>query len=76
MRPFKTINYPVQTTGAAGTLAPNSPFPTPTQIQVTHFDFNTLGIGLLGDPVYDTFEPATANLFNRKELKVMLLLKV
>jgi hypothetical protein len=83
MEPFKTINYPFATTGAAGTIVPNSPFQTPTQIQVTHFDFNTLGIGLLGDPVYPP-EPLNKDeksdpnnpKYNRKELKVMLLLKV
>lgn len=50
MMPRKTINY----SGAA-------PASAPTQIQVVHFDFNTLGMTLLP---------------GLKELKVMVLLKV
>jgi len=52
MTPRKTINY----SGTAPTLAP-------TNIQVVHFDFDTLGIKLLPG-------------LKEKELKVMVLLKV
>jgi len=78
MRPFKTSNAPDMPITAGTHLVIE---PTPTQIQVTHFDFNTLGIGLIGDPVYP-FEQSLLNpggakppLFNNKEAKVMLLLK-
>jgi hypothetical protein len=74
MRPRKTINYP-----AGATVS--EPTPAPTQIQVVHFDFETLGIKLLLDPVYPT-EQTTADAansveaINPQELKVMVLLKV
>lgn len=81
MRPRKTINYP-----AAGTPnPPTTPNPTlaPTQIQVVHFDFETLGIKLLLVPVYpedQTAMPETPEKgpepINPQELKVMVLLKV
>ncbi len=77
MRPRKTINYP-SAANPSGVESPNTP--APTQIQVDHFDFNTLGLTLLqappfevpGRPVPDpASEPEPLN-----ELKVMLLLKV
>jgi hypothetical protein len=77
MRPRKTINYP-----AAGTPnPPQTPDPTlaPTQIQVVHFDFETLGIKLLLDPVYPTVQTTAKDgldSINPQELKVMVLLKV
>jgi hypothetical protein len=74
MRPRKTINYPVPAPAPA-----NSPTPAPTQIQVVHFDFETLGIKLLLDPVYPAAQTtATEGLepINAQELKVMVLLKV
>ncbi len=49
------------------------------QLQVEHFDLDTVGITLLQDPTYypniQNFPPADPNL-RPKELKVMLLLKV
>lgn len=59
--------------------------PAPTQVQVTQYDFDTLGLTLLTNPVYpaEVFQPANAAgpldaqiPGVRKELKVMVLLKV
>lgn len=63
MRPRKTINYPE-----------GSPSPAPTQIQVAHFDFDTIAVKLLTIPVYPADLPVAIK--NKRELKVMLLLKV
>ena len=78
MRPRKTINYPTPTVPPPAT--PNPTQPAPTQIEVTHFDFNTLGIALLMNPDYPP-DPGTptdppSTKYKRDELKVMLLLKV
>lgn len=67
--PRKTINYP---------LPPGSdadPTPGPTQIQVVHFDLDTLGIKLLKDPILPPAIRETTTIPN-DELKVMVLLKV
>lgn len=70
MEPRKTINYPIPV--EAG-LQP----PAPTQVQMVHFDFDTLGIELLVAPIYPAnLSNNGAPLINTKELKVMLLLKV
>jgi hypothetical protein len=59
--------------------------PAPTQVQVTQYDFDTLGLTLLTDPVYpaelfDEKQPAGSLATQisgvHKELKVMVLLKV
>jgi|GEM_PF-2553151 len=92
MYPRKTINYLAGATmpPAGGTPTPAvpptaappalpAPTPAPTQIQVVHFDFDTLGIKVILDPVYPAvLVPAgdQSALINKKELKVMLLLKV
>jgi hypothetical protein len=78
MMPRKTINYLAgETLNTDGTPVPappsTGPTPAPTQIQVAHFDFDTLGIKLLDAPVYPTELPPEVN---KDELKVMLLLKV
>ena len=76
--PRKTINYlyPAFIVSDVG-----NPLPAPTQIQVIHFDFDTIGIKLLANPFYDKCEPdpggeMRASDSDKKELKVMLLLKV
>lgn len=81
MVPRKTINYPapgstlVQPTDPTfdGTVAP-------TNIQVAHHDFDTVGIKLVLDPIYPQVFTGDASGFNRPqnmtELKVMVLLKV
>ena len=74
MVPRRTINYPTPS------AADPDPAVAPTQIEVAHHDFDTLGITLLQDPVYpaafladgpfdkpDSFE---------HELKIMVLMKV
>lgn len=88
MRPRKTINYLASATIVATgvvlpspTAAPTStaPTPAPTQIQVVHFDFKTLGIKVVLDPVYPTEQTQPGNgpePINAQELKVMVLLKV
>ena len=75
MRPRKTINYPYGPAGATPAANPegSAAQPAPTQVQVVHFDFDTLGARLLSDPVYPDGLPAE---INKQELKVMLLLKV
>ena len=74
MLPSKTVNYP----DAGSSLGPNDPLQRPTQIEVVHFDFDTLGIRLLRDPALRDLVGLeghrTASI--AKELKVMLLLKV
>lgn len=85
MRPRKTVNYPF--TAPAGTPATpdGTPMPAPTQIMVTHHDFDTLSIMLLMNPVYPVEavdiegDQTKLKVIGRdvtEELKVMLLLKV
>lgn len=81
MRPKKTINYPLTTAGQPAPAAgpPATGFQFPHNIQIAHFDFDTLGIRLLSDPVYpnppfNTTQGET--VINVTEEKVMLLLKV
>ncbi len=72
MRPEKTINYPAPSTE-------QGKFSSPTNIQVVHYDFNTLGIGLLEDPVYQNAKDLDADdpsATKSKLLNAMLLLKV
>jgi len=68
MRPKKTINYTLTTNGETG-----SGYQFPHNIQISHFDFDTLGVRLLIDPVYP--EPPKSKI-KADEEKVMLLLKV
>ena len=74
MRPRKTINYPKPAE------ANNLPYPAPTQVQVIHFDFNTLGIALLAKPDYlpaiDPNAGQDPNDHKLEWLNVMMLLKV
>jgi hypothetical protein len=74
MRPIKTINHPLTTDGQpAPTDGPPSGYQFPHNIQISHFDFDTLGVRLLLDPVYP--DPPASKI-NTAEEKVMLLLKV
>jgi hypothetical protein len=71
MKPRKTDNYSIE-------VAVN-PTAAPTQIQVVHFDFNTLGLELLSDPVLPAESEAFPKAFRdpiveKHELKVMVLL--
>ena len=68
VRPRKTINYPVGKVGESGTT------PAPTQLQVEHFDFDTLGLTLLQEPPLPV--PPGVKDISTEELKVMVLLKV
>lgn len=70
MVPRKTINYP--------TPAAAAPDVAPTQIQVAHFDFDSLEITLLKDPIPAQVPtpPPTYPTPPKDQLKVMVLLKV
>ncbi|HZI66989.1 MAG TPA: hypothetical protein VFF17_10530 [Thermoanaerobaculia bacterium] len=89
MRPVKTINYPLDAGGQPAPAAPalkTSPFgfQFPHNILVNHFDFDTLGVRLLADPMYPKAltEKGTRNgdknpnPIDGTHEKVMLLLKV
>jgi len=84
MRPRKTINYPTtkptastQLTPASGPILPEGTTPAPTQVQVVHFDFNTLGIALLRKPEYPDLKNLDDTGSPKDEwLNVMMLLKV
>jgi hypothetical protein len=75
MRPRKVVHFP---------KTPVDDFPAATgritlpsaqaDVQVVHFDFDTIGVQLLGAPSYPT--PLVPPITNTDELKVMLLLKV
>jgi hypothetical protein len=71
MRPEKMINcpWPFQ----------ENKFPSPMDLQVVHYDFNTLGIGLLEDVKYENagdIDKDDPSADKSKVLNVMLLLKV
>jgi len=84
MQPRKTVNFPAGTPVNPVKPDPNNPFEgteAPTQIEVSHHDFDTVGITLLADPVYPVaFNGAAKGPFqppsNMSELKVMVLMKV
>jgi hypothetical protein len=71
MRPRKTVNYPTDP-NARGSVTT----PAPTQIQVAHFDFDTLGMKLLTPPIHPNGLPEELKKKILNQLKVMLLLKV
>jgi hypothetical protein len=74
MRPRKAVNVPPVSPAPS---PPPPPIPAPgatNYVQVVQFDFDTIGVQLLQDPVYPT--DLTPAISNTKELKVMLLLKV
>lgn len=68
MRPRKTINYSFATATEST--------PAPTQIQIAHFDFDSLGIKLLENPILPGSQGETGPVPRADELKVMVLLKV
>lgn len=88
MRPRKTVNLQ-EAEGVDVKLPPTS---APTQVEVVHFDLDTLGLKVFNKPVYpmiknpDNQEPPYLNLAKylsdkrsrdiSQELKLMLLLKV
>jgi len=82
MVPRKTINFPTPPATVPAVTDTFDGTVAPTQIQVAHHDFDTVGITLLADPVYPaafTNPPANSKFQppeNRTELKVMVLLKV
>lgn len=73
MRPRKTINFPFN---ANADLVLSDP--APTQVMVTHFDFDTLGIALLTKPDYASLLKVVPDPTDPKFswLNVMMLLKV
>ena len=87
MIPRKTINYPTPSTATLSPPVPPDSFDgtvAPTQIQVEHHDFDTVGIKLLLNPVYPVNFPgksvqeggfAPPDSFV-DELKIMVLMKV
>lgn len=87
MRPRKVVHSaktPTDDFPAAATAAERITLPSAqADIEVVHFDFDTLGVQLLGLPTYPsvTTDPSldiTSHLSDagKKELKVMLLLKI
>jgi hypothetical protein len=83
MIPRKTINYPDPATAALAQPVPANSFDgsvAPTQIQVEHHDFDTVGIKLLIDPVYPPVFNSQSDFSIpenfQHELKIMVLLKV
>ncbi|MFH7025270.1 MAG: hypothetical protein ACHBN1_07675 [Heteroscytonema crispum UTEX LB 1556] len=79
MRPRKTVNFPVASPAREENPRTAEATPAPTQIQIAHFDFDTLGIKVLTNPVYPESllkQIDSVGRDIRKELKVMLLLKV
>lgn len=84
MLPCKTINYPWPLV-SGGDRVPSQPLPVPallpsaapTNIQVCHYDFNTLGLKLLAEPerqVPPSVSPDFPEFPAKPELKVMVLL--
>lgn len=78
MRPRKVVHFPTSPAPPAAGIPALSPLPSAfADVQVVHFDFDTIGVQLLNDPFYpDPLTPPAPPITNRKELKVMLLLKV
>ena len=91
MEPQKTINYAFGTSGISAPdkissvptkQSPAQPLPLepygfelPHNIEIVHYDFNTLGLELVAPPVYPAFLVTAENpLINANELKVMLIL--
>ena len=72
MWPRKTIDHPMLPVS----IEKFPPSPAPTQLQVEHFDFNTLGLLLAQDPILQIDLPADfkGQVTAKHELKVMVLL--
>lgn len=77
MRPRKTVNYPVP---PPPNVENNVPDPTraPTNIQVTHFDLNSVGLTLLIPPEIPntTLDPPAPPRPKPDHIKLLVLLKV
>lgn len=81
--PVRTINYPyAYAEGAAEGLSllnTSDPLPMPSQIRVSHFDHNSLGLKLLAPPLpqldVQNAEPDEVSHIRPDELKVMVLLR-
>jgi hypothetical protein len=77
MRPRKVVHFPSAPPPAAA--PPLNPLQMAfADVQVVHFDFDTIGVELLNDPSYPDplTPPAPPPIPLKQELKVMLLLKV
>jgi hypothetical protein len=91
MVPRKTVNYPyehtevrqggVENTWELEVPEDSDPLPMPTQVHVSHFDFNNLGLLLLREPVYSPEVIVGLGQEGRdiaaigQELKLMVLLR-
>ena len=75
LQPDVLKSPPTQQNPATPTALEPYGFELPHNIEVVHYDFNTLGIQLLAPPVYPDFLVNGENpLINPNELKVMLIL--
>jgi hypothetical protein len=78
--PVKSINYPYILENEQLQVTDSDPLPMPSQIQISHFDHNTLSLKLLTEPLSQSgFEDAASEEvahIDPEELKVMLLLRV
>lgn len=80
MEPQKTINYALDPTGIlapGNTTLANPPFgfELPHNIEIVHYDFNTMGVELVAPPVFPSppLDPEFPAI-NPNELKIMLIL--
>jgi hypothetical protein len=71
MRPRKVVHFPKTPTDSFVSLT--TLISAQADVQVMHFDFDTMGVQLLREPAYPAPAPPISNT---TELKVMLLLKV
>jgi hypothetical protein len=74
MRPRKAVHFPKTPTDDFATVTALSS--AQADVQVVHFDFDTIGVQLLAEPKYPTPPAGSPTVGNQTELKVMLLLKV
>jgi hypothetical protein len=74
MRPRKVVHFPKTPTDDFATVTALSS--AQADVQVVHFDFDTIGVQLLAKPTYPTPPAESPTVGNQTELKVMLLLKV
>ena len=77
MRPRKVVHFPAAPPPPAASTPGLTPMPSAfADVQVVHFDFESIGVQLLSDPGPFYQDGLTPPITNTKELKVMLLLKV
>lgn len=74
MRPRKVVHFPDSVSPVTFDVLPGLPSAR-ADVQVVHFDFDTIGVQLLANPTYPATDPPLSEAAT-KELKVMLLLKV